>query len=236
MPPKATDERFPAARIKRIMHSDPDVGQIAKDTPPVMSAVLEKFLSELLTAAALAAPKYKVRRRAPCQRQPFATLAALCSAHAVAEVAVAGGVAGGGAVIKPAHIKAAVASDPKFDSLKDLGKGVPEPTTADAAGAAGTGAAKRPARPRKQAQPAKQQKKEPAAAVASAGGVVPAAAAPAAAAAVSSSAEAAVSRSRQQRRCRGSRCRRRGRHRHQRGDRRRESYPRRGPGPGPGRK
>ena len=54
MPPKAQDGRFPSARIKRIKRImvDPDVGQIAKETPPVVSAVLEQYLSELIAAAA----------------------------------------------------------------------------------------------------------------------------------------------------------------------------------------
>lgn len=53
MPPKSQDSgRFPAARIKRIMQADPDVGRIAKETPPVVSAVLEQYLADLLSAAA----------------------------------------------------------------------------------------------------------------------------------------------------------------------------------------
>jgi hypothetical protein len=68
MPPKAQDGRFPSARIKRIMQVDPDVGQIAKETPPVVSAVLEQYLSELIAAAADSA------RGAAAAPRPAATL------------------------------------------------------------------------------------------------------------------------------------------------------------------
>lgn len=52
MPPKAREGLFPLARIKRIMQVDKDIGQIAKDTPPVVSAVLQQYLKELMAAAA----------------------------------------------------------------------------------------------------------------------------------------------------------------------------------------
>ncbi len=67
-------------------------------------------------------------------------------------VRLRGVAAGGGKVIKPAHLKAAVASDPKFDSLKDLVEGIPDP--AAAAGGKGANAAAACAVPAESARPA----------------------------------------------------------------------------------
>eukprot|EP00245_Coleochaete_scutata_P015476 TRINITY_DN68_c0_g1_i1.p1 TRINITY_DN68_c0_g1~~TRINITY_DN68_c0_g1_i1.p1 ORF type:complete len:356 (+),score=97.29 TRINITY_DN68_c0_g1_i1:446-1513(+) len=45
---KKLDTRFPAARIKKIMQADEDVGKIAAATPVLMSKALEMFLQDLL--------------------------------------------------------------------------------------------------------------------------------------------------------------------------------------------
>ena len=137
MPPKSQDSgRFSAARIKRIMQADPDVGQIAKDTPPVVSAVLEQYLKDLVSAAALATIGVRAPATSPNALFSWPTPFARCAA-------------GGGKMIKPSHLKAAVAADPRFDSLKDLTKDIPDAGAAAAvpaaaaaggAGAAATGA------------------------------------------------------------------------------------------------
>ena len=57
MPPKKEGgPKFPAARIKRIMQSDRDVGQVSKPSLAVVSALLEDFLRQLVTAAAANLP------------------------------------------------------------------------------------------------------------------------------------------------------------------------------------
>ena len=44
--------RFPSARIKKIMQLDEECGQVAKLTPVAVSAALECYLRDLLTATA----------------------------------------------------------------------------------------------------------------------------------------------------------------------------------------
>ncbi|KAF2086430.1 histone-fold-containing protein, partial [Saccharata proteae CBS 121410] len=44
--------KFPAARIKRIMQADEDVGKVAQVTPHVVAKALELFMISLVTKAA----------------------------------------------------------------------------------------------------------------------------------------------------------------------------------------
>ncbi|WJX59234.1 hypothetical protein P8452_44584 [Trifolium repens] len=44
---KKLDTRFPAARIKKIMQTDEDVGKIAMAVPLLVSKALEQFLQDL---------------------------------------------------------------------------------------------------------------------------------------------------------------------------------------------
>ncbi|XP_031272464.1 ankyrin repeat-containing protein BDA1-like isoform X2 [Pistacia vera] len=44
---KTLDTRFPAARIKKIMQADKDIGKMALDVPPLVSKALELFLQDL---------------------------------------------------------------------------------------------------------------------------------------------------------------------------------------------
>nr|POE49942.1 dr1-associated corepressor [Quercus suber] len=44
---KKLDTRFPAARIKKIMQADEDIGKIAMAVPPLVSKALELFLQDL---------------------------------------------------------------------------------------------------------------------------------------------------------------------------------------------
>ncbi|KAI8896848.1 histone-fold-containing protein [Globomyces pollinis-pini] len=46
--PKKQKTRFPAARIKRIMRSDEDVGKVSQVTPVLIAKALECFLAALL--------------------------------------------------------------------------------------------------------------------------------------------------------------------------------------------
>ncbi|KAJ3307295.1 DR1-associated protein 1 (negative cofactor 2 alpha) [Kappamyces sp. JEL0829] len=49
MPPKAAFKtRIPAARIKRIMRTDDDVGKVAASTPVVIAKAIESFLAALV--------------------------------------------------------------------------------------------------------------------------------------------------------------------------------------------
>lgn len=54
MPPKQDKSRFPAARIKKLMQVDEDVGRIAAGVPPLISKCLELFGTELLEKATAA--------------------------------------------------------------------------------------------------------------------------------------------------------------------------------------
>mmetsp|Transcript_15051 Transcript_15051/g.30440 ORF Transcript_15051/g.30440 Transcript_15051/m.30440 type:complete len:192 (-) Transcript_15051:134-709(-) len=57
MPPKGDKPRFPAARIKKMMQADEDVGRIAAGVPPLVSKCLELFGAELLEKATAAASR-----------------------------------------------------------------------------------------------------------------------------------------------------------------------------------
>tara|TARA_B110001452_G_scaffold17893_2_gene14565 strand:- start:3026 stop:3625 length:600 start_codon:yes stop_codon:yes gene_type:complete len=54
MPPKQDKGRFPAARIKKLMQVDEDVGRIAAGVLPLVSKCLELFGAELLEKATAA--------------------------------------------------------------------------------------------------------------------------------------------------------------------------------------
>jgi len=47
---KKKSSRFPAARIKKIMRTDEDVGKVASVSPVLISRALELFLASLITA------------------------------------------------------------------------------------------------------------------------------------------------------------------------------------------
>lgn len=53
---------FPAARIKKIMQSDEDIGKVAQATPVVVGRALEIFMANLVEAAIIEAKKAGVRR------------------------------------------------------------------------------------------------------------------------------------------------------------------------------
>lgn len=53
---------FPAARIKKIMQSDDDIGKVAQATPIVVGRALEIFMANLVEAAIVEAKKSGVRR------------------------------------------------------------------------------------------------------------------------------------------------------------------------------
>jgi hypothetical protein len=53
---------FPAARIKKIMQSDEDIGKVAQATPVVVGRALEIFMANLVEAAVSEAKKNGVRR------------------------------------------------------------------------------------------------------------------------------------------------------------------------------
>lgn len=53
---------FPAARIKKIMQSDEDIGKVAQATPVVVGRALEIFMANLVEAAILEARTAGVRR------------------------------------------------------------------------------------------------------------------------------------------------------------------------------
>lgn len=53
---------FPAARIKKIMQSDEDIGKVAQATPVVVGRALEIFMANLVEAAVVEAKKNGVRR------------------------------------------------------------------------------------------------------------------------------------------------------------------------------
>lgn len=53
---------FPAARIKKIMQSDEDIGKVAQATPVVVGRALEIFMANLVEAAIVEAKKAGVRR------------------------------------------------------------------------------------------------------------------------------------------------------------------------------
>jgi len=47
--------RFPASRIKAVIQSDDEVGQVSKDVPVVVSKVLELLVKDLVEAAVIKA-------------------------------------------------------------------------------------------------------------------------------------------------------------------------------------
>lgn len=53
---------FPAARIKKIMQSDEDIGKVAQATPVVVGRALEIFMANLVEAGIIEAKKAGVRR------------------------------------------------------------------------------------------------------------------------------------------------------------------------------
>lgn len=53
---------FPAARIKKIMQSDEDIGKVAQATPVVVGRALEIFMANLVETAIIEANKAGVRR------------------------------------------------------------------------------------------------------------------------------------------------------------------------------
>lgn len=53
---------FPAARIKKIMQSDEDIGKVAQATPVVVGRALEIFMANLVEAAIIEARDAGVRR------------------------------------------------------------------------------------------------------------------------------------------------------------------------------
>lgn len=53
---------FPAARIKKIMQSDEDIGKVAQATPVVVGRALEIFMANLVEAGIIEAKKVGVRR------------------------------------------------------------------------------------------------------------------------------------------------------------------------------
>lgn len=53
---------FPAARIKKIMQSDEDIGKVAQATPVVVGRALEIFMANLVEAAIVEVKKAGVRR------------------------------------------------------------------------------------------------------------------------------------------------------------------------------
>lgn len=53
---------FPAARIKKIMQSDDEIGKIAQATPVVVGRALEIFMANLVELAMLEARKQRVKR------------------------------------------------------------------------------------------------------------------------------------------------------------------------------
>lgn len=53
---------FPAARIKKIMQSDEDIGKVAQATPVVVGRALEIFMANLVEAAILETKGAGVRR------------------------------------------------------------------------------------------------------------------------------------------------------------------------------
>lgn len=53
---------FPAARIKKIMQSDEDIGKVAQATPVVVGRALEIFMANLVEAGIIEARKAGVRR------------------------------------------------------------------------------------------------------------------------------------------------------------------------------
>lgn len=53
---------FPAARIKKIMQLDEDIGKVAQATPVVVGRALEIFMANLVEAAIIEAKKAGVRR------------------------------------------------------------------------------------------------------------------------------------------------------------------------------
>ncbi|KAM9905807.1 hypothetical protein OXX79_001927 [Metschnikowia pulcherrima] len=53
---------FPAARIKKIMQSDEDIGKVAQATPVVVGRALEIFMANLVEAAIIETKSAGVRR------------------------------------------------------------------------------------------------------------------------------------------------------------------------------
>ena len=53
---------FPAARIKKIMQSDEDIGKVAQATPVIVGRALEIFMANLVEASIIEAKKAGVRR------------------------------------------------------------------------------------------------------------------------------------------------------------------------------
>jgi hypothetical protein len=107
-------QRFPAARIKRAIQADPDIGQVAKDTTVAVSAALELFLQDLLQAAAQAAGAASAGGSGDGNGDDPGSIAAAAAVSATG-------------TIRPHHIKRAIFAHPRFDVLKDLVKDVAEP-------------------------------------------------------------------------------------------------------------
>lgn len=53
---------FPAARIKKIMQSDEDIGKVAQATPVIVGRALEIFMANLVEASVVEAKKAGVRK------------------------------------------------------------------------------------------------------------------------------------------------------------------------------
>ncbi|RLV96328.1 DNA polymerase epsilon subunit C [Spathaspora sp. JA1] len=53
---------FPAARIKKIMQSDEDIGKVAQATPVIIGRALEIFMANLVEVSILEAKKQGVKR------------------------------------------------------------------------------------------------------------------------------------------------------------------------------
>lgn len=59
---KSNAARFPAARIKKIIQADEDVGKVAQGTPIVVSKALELFLTSLVAACVVDAEGRGVKK------------------------------------------------------------------------------------------------------------------------------------------------------------------------------
>lgn len=53
---------FPAARIKKIMQSDEDIGKVAQATPVIVGRALEIFMANIVESSIIEAKKSGVRR------------------------------------------------------------------------------------------------------------------------------------------------------------------------------
>ena len=100
--------KFPAARIKKIMQSDEEVGKLAAAVPVLVSKALELFLQSLVEGVA-----DKVRETVPVAAtdQKDSTPGSPMTARARARSSF---------VCLPAHLKKCIETTERFDFLKDL--------------------------------------------------------------------------------------------------------------------